>query len=915
MAELSVNQSRFKHYLKNLLLDEGSLITFEDLENKAHQLGPHLYADISPEEIDVVIAELTNELTVTLSPSGTVIDPATFIPWLEERKQTTKTPRWNAYQELLISRDWESTVVKELAKQSDEIVELLGDPTVPGPWSRKGLLMGDVQSGKTANYIGVLNKALDYGYRLLIVIGGHTNELRRQTQERFDSDLLGIDTEYIDDNIAHEVIPRIGIGRIDSELSADALTTVRKDFSASTTTAGVKWITKNQPTVLIIKKNAKLISNVANYIRLRATEAGVLDIPMIVIDDEADWGTPNTGTDTDPTKVNEEIRNLLATSTRSSYLGITATPFANIFIDHEVSTEKHGDDLFPTDFIRVLPAPSSYFGISSYFSPTDSAIRTSVNDCLEIVPIIHRSSHYIESIPESLKAAVCCFVIGTAIRRLRKNKTKSASMLINISRFNDVQKQIHQLTSDYLSQLQAVIKTEFQRKSQKQSRVAEFIYKVWEEEFEEDSEFNWDQIKKTIFQINSEFRTLLVNSKTAVQLRRERKLLTAEQRKSLDLLPTIYVGGDVLSRGLTLDGLQVSYFVREPRTMDTLMQMGRWFGYRPGYSDLIRIWLPEDTAEDFSWSAGVTQELRELLLEMRSRELTPRQFGLRVRTHPEGFKVVAANKSKATSNWTSGPILWQDCLKESFLLSNDEKVKADNLNAFDTLVKELGRKSNVDIFKGESESGYPLWQGVPLEMVQQFLLSFKGHPSSLEFGKTSSSSSLMSEAVSEAKGSDLWDIAIVTGNGGTITLPCGFKFGASIRNNISLEPEKLIKIQNRKVATGDNLANSFSSNEKKGFEKFLTTSIYGQKPSKQPGALAFIQRPRLLLYGLVAPDGTVKDATVTSPYIAVAIAFPKLDVEEAIRLAEKAKKYQVNTVWQNIYKAQFESDDLVEEED
>lgn len=909
--ELTERQLSLKKFLKQTLLNEAIELDFSLLEEKANQLAAVLFSDLDNSEISEVVAQITNEEEVTFLEGGTVIDPETFEYWLGPRKKITPTPRWDAYKQLLIDRDWDAPVITELDSQSDEIVELLGDPLKEGEWARRGLLLGEVQSGKTANYLGLLNKALDYGYKVIVVIGGHTNELRRQTQQRFDTDLLGIDSEYIDDNIPNEKIPRIGIGLINAESPPNVMTTVRGDFDAQKKRAGVMWMASSNPTVFIIKKNAKLIANVANYIR---SQAGInnFDIPLVVIDDESDWGTPNTGTATDPTRVNGEIRKLLDSSSRSSYIGITATPFANIFIDHTAVTPETGPDLFPKDFIRVLPAPSNYFGVFQYFSSTHKGLRYSVDDCIEVLPIVHKSNHVVDEMPPSLENAVVSFLLGTAIRRLRLKQPRAASMLVNVSRFNDVQGQIHDYVSDYLETVRARVSSEFKRPATDRSALYEEIKEIWASEYQSDGSFSWEEVAEKLFEIVEEFRVELVNSKTVGERDKRRKVLTTAQRKQEDLLPTIFVGGDVLSRGLTLEGLQVSYFVREPRTMDTLMQMARWFGYRDGYEDLIRIWIPEQTSDDFVWAAEVIFELREMLSEMRARQLTPSQFGLRVRAHPEGFKIVAANKAKNAASHHVGPILFENCMKESFQLSAGEVERKINFDATNDLLLNLGKspEPKSEVLK----NGYHLWTEVPLDLIQKFFLQFRGHAQSEFFGTPNATQApQVYSALSEAKGGEFWDVCLVAGNGDPYLFETGQKVQTSIRNALTKEGADVIMFGNRRVATATNLADSFSDEDKAKFSSAFPNFEDIESLSSRRAALAFISRPRLLIFTVTANKAkTIASVEVsgTNPLIAVGVAFPKLDPEEAVLLASKAKEYMVNSVWLSAYDAQFEGDDL-----
>lgn len=293
---LTDRQLSLKRSLKQQLIEGNATVDYVVLSDLAHRFAEFLFKDLTRDDVDEVVAEITQEEEVVLAGGGTVYDPRTFKKWLEDRRDSVRHDRWNAYRQLLISRDWAKSVIDDLAAQTDEVVELLGDPTDQKDMARRGLLLGEVQSGKTATYIGILNKAIDYGYRLIIVIGGHTNDLRRQTQVRMDSDLIGYDTSRIGENISTSALDPIGVAEFDHSIRANVLTTVDGDFSKGKTRAGLNWIQDALPTVLVIKKNAKVIQNVTTYIK-QQTNGGRLDMPLVLIDDEADWGTPNTGSD------------------------------------------------------------------------------------------------------------------------------------------------------------------------------------------------------------------------------------------------------------------------------------------------------------------------------------------------------------------------------------------------------------------------------------------------------------------------------------------------------------------------------------------------------------------------------------------------------------------------------------------
>lgn len=896
---LTERQLSLKRTVKQQLVEGNVAVDYVELEKFASGISNLLFKDLSKEEVEQVVAEITEEELVVLTTGGTVYNPSSFKKWLEVRRETTTLTRWNAYKQLLIARDWERSVIDDLEYQTDEIVELLGDPTDPTDWARRGLLLGEVQSGKTATYIGVLNKAIDFGYRLIVVIGGHTNDLRRQTQARMDFDLIGYDTSLIGENIATTARPPMGVAEYDSSILTNVLTTVENDFSKAKTRNALNWIQDTLPTVLVIKKNATLIRNVTKYIK-QQTNGGRLDMPLVLIDDEADWGTPNTGSDTDPTKVNAAIRGLLDTSRRSSYLGITATPFANIFIDHAAENDDLGQDLFPADYIRVMTSPSTYWGIQKYFSSENTAIRLNVEDSVALLPIKHKKTHPVEQLPNSLEEAVMTFYLGTALRLHRRNGApQPASMMVNISRFNDVQRKISDLTKDFSRELNSMIISEVQRsEGTLTSDLGKRLSSVWKLEYLEKSVTEtWDDIKPWLVEVARSIRVELINSSTSGKRTKRRKTLTSEQRADEDLKPTIFVGGDVLARGLTLEGLQVSYFVREPRAMDTLMQMGRWFGYRPGYDDIVRIWMQSSTMEDFVWSAEVNQELRDLLLEMRAKKLTPRDFGLRLRAHPSGFEVVAANK-RQSAELVSSDILIHGNQFESYYLDVDPNVRHLNKMATEVLLTEISSIAAMEL----TSTGYQSWRKVPLSIVENFFTKFRSDSRDPYFGFAPGDSvPQIASYLAEAESGDMWDIVLVSGSSaevklGEICIP------SSLRNTIRRDGDTF-ELGNRRVATASNLLGALTSEARASLKEKLA----GHGAITEAQVLENIKNPMMLIYALTtAPDKNTGEPPkvnipASDPLIAVVLAFPAIDAEEANKriTARKVQKFWVNTVWWN----------------
>jgi hypothetical protein len=340
--------------------------------------------------------------------------------------------------------------------------------------------------------------------------------------------------------------------------------------------------------------------------------------------------------------------------------------------------------------------------------------------------------------------------------------------------------------------------------------------------------------------------------------------------------------------------------------------MGRWFGYRPGYDDLVRIWMPESTKADFAWSSQATQELRELLVEMRAKQLTPRDFGLRVRAHPGGFEVVAANK-RQSAVVTSSDVLIHGNKFESYYLDASEDVHATNLAAANALIAGLETSR-----PGERTSGgYHAWRGVPLDDIEDFFARFRADHRDPFFGFAPGQTvPQIAQYLAEAKGGDAWDVVLVHGAAGDVNLG-GITIPSSLRNSITRDGST-IEIGNRRVATAANLVGALSDDARLDL---LASLGEGEQPS-EARVLQTIEHPMILLYALTtAPDkdgvGPNVPVDPASPLIAVVLAFPAIDITEAAELLknQRLQKFWVNSVWWNNMRGYTDDgDDRVEEE-
>ena len=582
---------------------------------------------------EIIGGEAMKQVAVDISPP--VLLAPEFEPWFDEAvvSGAVTLERWYSYKQFLTTeKRFAPQVIDSLDQSSSVVVDLLGDPTQTGSWKRRGLVIGDVQSGKTATYIGIVNKAADAGFKLVVLLTGGTESLRQQTQYRVDEGFLGKDSKVGQDT-------PIGVGNFPTQthfLRGQGMTTYPKDFVAGSLKGQAVSIDPNadHPYVFVIKKNKTPLTNLISWLSGQFDD-GQFDVPMLVVDDESDYASVNTNYrisgDTSPTIINKKIRELLALTTRSSYMAFTATPFANVFIDHNSFDEALKDDLFPHHYIFALSSPSNYVGAKQYFgtsSATLSAGLVDVTDAHETFPAKHKSHLAVHSLPSSLEDALRAFVVSSAIR-LTRGDSGPRSMLVNVSRFKNVQAQVYEFISYEFARIKTAIEIHAQHPATGPD-THEVLLELAESyrTYFVDSQIEWPRVRDKLFTAVYDTTVELVNS-------------SRDKSSDNGSRNMIAVGGDVLSRGLTLEGLAVSYFYRLVGAGDTLLQMARWFGYRPGYEDLVRVWVSPDIADQFRYVSDITDELRDQIREMRELNKTPEDFGLMVRKHPENLAITA----------------------------------------------------------------------------------------------------------------------------------------------------------------------------------------------------------------------------------------------------------------------------------
>jgi hypothetical protein len=691
----------------------------------------------------LLLRDLEASLNVFQGDSISLDNDAGHLPWLDTRSSSINWSFWNRYLRFLREREgMPPMVLDRLDVSTRRVLGKLEDPTRSGSWDRRGLVVGQVQSGKTQNYTGLICKAADAGYRFVIVLAGIHNSLRSQTQLRLDAGFLGFDTQlraYVGDpsDAGDFAAAAMGVGRLPGaeELFAISLTnsSERGDFrsQAKRSVPFNLQAALPGPVLLVIKKNARILENLAEWLKTTVAVGDphrIREHAVLMIDDEADNASINTNPvrddngqldpDYDPTKVNLAIRGLLNLFERVAYVGYTATPYANLYIADEEHPE-HGKDLFPSAFIEYIRAPSNYFGPARLFGYRDEEalpLHRAVADSARWMPDKHKSSHVpaVVDFPESLREAIKAFILVRAARLARGQSKSHNSMLVHVSYFKDVQGHVKRQVEDVLEGYRARIRFG----DGAGASIRDDLRELWEADFELTSlrssdpalqGLTWTDVEPYLDDAVTPIEVKVINGTAADTLE------YYERRQ--EGLNVIAIGGNKLSRGLTLEGLSVSYYLRASRTFDTLMQMGRWFGYRPGYEDLCRLYTSAALWKCYREITTANEELTSDFEEMAARQLTPREYGLKVRNTVQGMLVTSPNKMRDATNLRIG---FAGSIAETVLMHVREPELSSNFRTLNRFVEALGANYSV------SSTGDFLWTGVPgAQVAQDFFRQYR----------------------------------------------------------------------------------------------------------------------------------------------------------------------------------------------
>ena len=601
---------------------------------------------------------------------------------------------WPSYREILREKGWQ---LQALDTTTTKIMAHLPHPG-EGRIQTRGLVVGHVQSGKTANYTGVISKAADVGYKLFIVMTGMTSSLRQQTQRRVHRELCMPNTE-----------------------NWNMLTSASQDFQGVGNPDAMLTPQNRQGRILcVVKKNVFILQRLIDFFNTANSDVKA-DCPVMVIDDEADQASINTRRKADErSAINDKIVNMLQALPKSAYIGYTATPFANIFIDPTLP-----EDLYPRHFIFDLPRPDAYFGAEKIFGreatrhdepDEDHDGLDMIRDVVEDEAVLlqppgpgERFDFHPELVP-SLEDAIRYFLLCCACRLVRGQEREHSSMLIHTTLYTHTHDQLQELVSGYVGGLQ-------ERWNCGDSTLEGALHSLWQDE----------RRRVTLEEVESEaedvsFREL---QPRIAEVFRRCEVVVDNGRRSSGLAyeadePSAYIaiGGNTLSRGLTLEGLMVSYFVRTASAYDTLLQMGRWFGYRRGYEDLPRVWMTPELQDHFVHLATVESEIRHDIKRYDTEKRTPEEFAIRVQTHP---KLAVTSKLKM-QNVELASASYSDTHIQTFQFRHDDKPWLENnLDAARDLLRSISENESPEPASGARW----LFRDVPAELVTAFLSQYE----------------------------------------------------------------------------------------------------------------------------------------------------------------------------------------------
>jgi hypothetical protein len=891
--------------------------------------------------VDEVLRQLQSEFDVFVPQAVVVKDPTDHEPWLDEsRKRRITFSYWSRYRTYL-QKGFKPGTLEALDETTDQILSLMEDPHRAGRWSTYGLVYGQVQSGKTASYTGVICKAIDAGYRAVVVLTSQHESLRHQTQERLDREFLGFNSKLT--RSSHADSPAIGVGNLGlkrPDVICQAITTRDKDFTVGQL-QGTPVNMHDVRILVVAKKNSRILNNLAEWLDQFGTTGTIKDLPLLLIDDEADYASVDTrrprkgkaqsDPDHDPTAINKAIRRLLGKFDQRAYVAYTATPFANIFIPDETDHPEHGEDLFPRSFMVALEPPSNYCGPETVFGLEDS----DADDIREPLPVVrqvedhqawlpdgHRAGHQPGgTLPPSLIEAIDAFVISTAVRRARQQDygvtAGHSTMLVHVTRWTDVQGIIARQVEEHLRGMADAWGDHGASGRELRQR----LRVLWDSDFEPtyDVLANRNDVSASVgpkapwSSIEHAIPDVIDDASNGV----ERINGTANDvldYQSTTPVTVVAVGGDKLSRGLTLDGLTVSYYLRASKTYDTLLQMGRWFGYRAGYLDATRLYTTPELIKYYVHITRASRQLMDLTSAVaKAPGGTPRQVGLRVLDGVGSLQVTAAAKMRSS---TPMLVTFSGARAETLVMRKDKGSMTRNFRKLEELVSQILGYPEVPEERLNKAGRGLFRETVPAEVILEFLQGFEASPRVLAANPAS-----IAEYISaQLKQGELtrWTVAVGAGQAlerlpvsGTGGLPLIQRIPVDGRSPMSeREYEVGVLVSPAHEALGlppEDVKAAFAETE----EDFRQL---GRETGPKRASGENLRKHRdpaeglLLVYPIDPAISKVEVETPDVPFVGYAVSFPRSPTAKKVQ-------YRVNQVFlKELAKAVDDSDEDAEED-
>lgn len=943
-------------------IDKGKKIKYEELDGYINQICKVAGVEETNEIHKRLLTDLEYQFNITHTSGGAIFNDYNKIGDWYDHADIPDKYFWNRYKQYLINNssiDLRSINLLD-EKTLPQIMNCLSNPK-DQPESkelRRGLIIGDVQSGKTATYTGLICKAADAGYRVAILLAGTTESLRKQTQSRIDEGIVGLTIRRNGKKLERV---NVGVGLDNKIARATSYTSCANDFVGNSGNIASSLGSHNSLVLFVIKKNVSVLQKLHDWLKKQNLDKvrQWIDQPMLMIDDEADNASVNTkNVETDPTRTNKLIRQICNLFRVATYVGFTATPFANVFIDPDSVDSMRNADLFPEHFIYTLPTPSSYIGANRIFFEegdhhynlryindieepdyTSEEFREAQEDDIDA---LNTGSFYYRHkkewhgiLPNSLKEAIYCFFLTNAVRDMRGQISKPRSMLVNMSRFVKVQRYITEYVQGVYKQFENTIRFDFKDDNSENEGLP--LYKIlkslWGKHFANITDVSFDRIirKETLIAAVGNIEIMTVNGKSASKL----------NYKENPSLRVIAIGGLALSRGLTLEGLTVSYFYRNTATFDVLMQMGRWFGYRPGYDDVCEIWISSVSASWYAEIAKASNELKDQIRTMFAQRLTPKDFGIMVRDDCDDLQITASNKMRKAFDLKMLFSFYGRMVDTPYVSRNvaNNKINIEFANKFAQKLIDSNyslKFADVEVHKDDdvldpSIGASRYFADVPKSLVLEFLHDIKVSLVNPNFNVKNLLEFIDDE---NTKGVDKWDIVFEGGDSEKHLQIDSLNFINCASRVICYHDRNVIQISSRrrilgtregKFALGPSqikeateaqikvwMDEDHQTREEAEKRDIPLNSFFKYLPKRKPVLIIMLIDPKPFKDKkdpTKQENETVKDFRKdlgTDQLVAFAIGFP------GVKDAAKAKKFKVNKIY---YELQMQDAEEVEEDD